>query len=391
MIKNFKRKLIMSLGTVLFALLIIIGGGLVPEISKHVSPESREKLLTIDIRNNHHVQGIAVDKKNDYIYYSFTDKIIKTDSVGNIIGSISGFVGHIGCIAFNENDGKIYASLEYKHDVIGQEIIENSDGATDFDDGFYIAVFDVGEIVEGNYDISDYPDMIKTVYLSEVLSDYKGFGQNKNGEKTAHKYGCSGIDGLCIAPLPGENKEDLYLYVAYGIYSDTNRDDNDHQIILCYNIKSFVGYARNFSQNSMHHSGPQSYDYKFFVYTGNTSYGVQNMSYDKNSAIILMSVYPGSKDNFDNYGTFAIDLTKKPEKAVVKGTDENGLFLSLKKRPLSDGTFADGWHSELGQCGMCFLDDGYYYLNRSIRNDGFYSAETILYKFDFINGFVPVE
>ena len=73
-------------------------------------------------QGKNHVQGLAVDEKNGYIYYSFTTLLVKTDFKGRIVGSVTGLVGHLGCIAFNPADGKIYGSLEYKHDAIGQRI-----------------------------------------------------------------------------------------------------------------------------------------------------------------------------------------------------------------------------------------------------------------------------
>lgn len=341
-------------------------------------------------QSNLHVQGVAIDKKNGYLYYSYTNKIVKSDLEGNIIGSISGFFGHIGCIDYNEDDGKVYASLEYKHDVIGQIVLSGSNVNKAFNDGFYVAIFDVGKITDGDYNISEHPDMMKTVFSPEVLADYQGTGFNKNGEKVPHKYGCSGIDGLCIAPLPGEKSRNKFLYVAYGIYSDINRDDNDHQVILCYDLKSFSKYAKAFDQTAMHTDGPEKADYRFFVYTGNTEFGVQNMSYDEKSDLILMATYPGAKKEFDNYSLFAIDLTKKPTERQLEGLNETGLTLTLKssdptgKQPLS------GWYSELGVFGMCYIDDGYYYLAESIKNNGKYSANIYLHSFDTERGFEPI-
>ena len=47
-----------------------------------------------------HIQGIAVDPKKGYIYYSFTTKLIKAKLDGTIVGSVDGLTGHLGCIAF---------------------------------------------------------------------------------------------------------------------------------------------------------------------------------------------------------------------------------------------------------------------------------------------------
>lgn len=338
-----------------------------------------------------HIQGIAIDRQKEYLYYSFTNKLIKADLQGNIVGSISGFTGHIGCIAYNSTDGKVYASLEYKHDVIGQNVIEQSSAEIDFDDGFYIALFDVDKIENGNYDLSEHPDMLKTVHLTEVLNDYKGKGKNLKGDTVDHKYGCSGIDGLCIAPLPGEKKNKVYLYVAYGIYSDINREDNDYQVMLCYDLEEIAEYAEIFNQESMHRSGPEAYSYKFFVYTGNTKFGVQNMAYDEKSEVILLAAYPGKKESFENYTLFAIDMNIKPEERNLKGVSEKGPVLSLKAFSSSDNENTSGIHSDLGAYGMCYITDGYYYLSESINNNGIFSAEINMYSFDTERGFQLVE
>jgi hypothetical protein len=52
-----------------------------------------------------HIQGITVDEKNGYIYYSFTTKLVKARLDGTVVGCVDGLLGHLGCIAFNEQDG----------------------------------------------------------------------------------------------------------------------------------------------------------------------------------------------------------------------------------------------------------------------------------------------
>ena len=47
-----------------------------------------------------HLQGIAKDEKRGFLYWSFTTQLIKTDMQGNVIGSVVGLIGHLGCIAF---------------------------------------------------------------------------------------------------------------------------------------------------------------------------------------------------------------------------------------------------------------------------------------------------
>lgn len=71
-----------------------------------------------------HVQGIAIDQKQGYVYYSFTTSLIKTDLQGNLIGTVEGLTGHLGCIDINPENGRVYGSLEYKNDAIGKDIFK---------------------------------------------------------------------------------------------------------------------------------------------------------------------------------------------------------------------------------------------------------------------------
>ena len=43
-----------------------------------------------------HVQGIALDRKTDCMYSSFTSSFLKTDLEGNITGSITGIKATLG-------------------------------------------------------------------------------------------------------------------------------------------------------------------------------------------------------------------------------------------------------------------------------------------------------
>lgn len=73
---------------------------------------------------NFHVQGVVVDTKRGYAYFSFTTSLVKTNLKGELIGSVDGFIGHLGCLDINPEDGRIYASLEYKNDQIGKGILK---------------------------------------------------------------------------------------------------------------------------------------------------------------------------------------------------------------------------------------------------------------------------
>lgn len=273
--------------------------------------------------NTGHCQGIALDPVRQYIYYSFTTAIVKTDWEGNLIGSAYGLLGHLGCINFCDTDGRVYGSLEYKNDAIGRGILARL-GKDTVEDAFYIAIFDVDKLDRHNMDaVAD--GIMTAVWLRDVVEDYKAILP----DGTAHRYGCSGIDGLTVAPAFEGSAADACVYVAYGIYGDVNRTDNDHQVILCYDRASLAGYAKPIRQDAMHKSGPAGPEHKYFVYTGNTVYGVQNLEYDAASGNFFLCVYTGQKPAFPNPPLFVVDGHKMPVVQPLTGLTESGETLSL--------------------------------------------------------------
>ena len=317
-----------------------------------------------------HIQGIAVDVKKGYIYYSFTTKLIKATLDGRIVGTLDGLAGHLGCIAFNENDGCVYGSLEYKNDIIGRDILQVIGSQQKFDDAFYVARFDVDKITAPDMK-TDGSDIMTAVCLPEVERDYKWTGTDCNGKAVSHKYGCSGIDGLTFAPLPGKTPDDgIYLYVAYGVYNDVERKDNDNQVILCYDMADWSKRALPFSQNNMHKSGFEKPLHKFFVYTGNTEWGVQNLEYDKHTNHMFMAVYKGFKENFPNYTLFAVDMSVEPETKELKELGETVETLVLSAKGLYDEkTGVHGWHFPLGSTGLFSFGNGEWLICRHFRTD----------------------
>ena len=117
-----------------------------------------------------HVQGIAVDLENGYMYFSFTTSLLKTDLQGKLLGSVVGMTGHLGCMSLNPDDGRLYASIEYKHDAIGKGILNKLEGTqNDEATGFYVAVFDV--------------DRIDRIGMNAETDDVKAFvRQDRHGE-----------------------------------------------------------------------------------------------------------------------------------------------------------------------------------------------------------------
>ncbi len=337
--------------------------------------------LRIEGFSDCHIQGIAIDTKREYIYHSFTTSLLKTDLKGNVIGSVKGIIGHLGCLALNPANGRVYASLEYNDDAIGTGILEKLNRKDVLPNSFYIAVFDVDKITRPDMD-AEKDGIMKAVYLKEVVNDYNAKG---------HKYGCSGIDGVTFAPKPGKDSIDS-LYVAYGVYGDTKRRDNDHQIILRYNIDSFVNYEAPINQNNLHTSGPVSADDRYYVYTGNTTYGIQNLEYVKENKCLLAAVYRGKKLRFPNYLMYAVDISTDAEYVKLKGINEIGKLLPLKKLDFfkSRGRIS-GCNFPYGSTGLISLGDNKFLFSEEFSSENGHGTDIYSYMLYKEKGFIKEE
>ncbi|WEK42158.1 MAG: hypothetical protein P0Y64_12230 [Candidatus Sphingomonas colombiensis] len=320
-----------------------------------------------------HVQGIAVDMRGGYIYYSFTNLLAKYDFNGRLIGTLTGWTGHLGDLDFNPADGKVYGSLEYKKDK-----------------AFYIAVIDVSRLRRIGVEASQ-SDLFRTVYLPEVTRDYAadlngdGIVDAADTASPDHLYGCSGIDGVAFGPAFGRIDGRRYLTVAYGIYGDNARTDNDHQVLLQYDIGDWARYARPLSENAPHHIGPAAPHGKYFVRTGNTTFGVQNLAYDETLRRWFMGVYPGKKPGFPNYLLFAVDARTRPARGDLVGVQAlngtgwaQGALLALADDGLKDpATGIRGWHQK-ADVGFQPIGDGRYYLAVNSSDKGRQRADLTL-------------
>jgi hypothetical protein len=319
-----------------------------------------------------HVQGIAVDVQGGYIYYSFTNLLAKYDFNGKLIGTLVGWSGHLGDLDFNPADGKVYGSLEYGKDQ-----------------AFYIAVIDGKRLDRVGIEASK-TAIFRTVYLQEVVKDYV---------VADHRYGCSGIDGVGFGPAFGHADGPRYLTVAYGIYGDTERDDNDHQVLLQYDISDWNKYAKPLIEAEPHHSGPGTLQGKYFVRTGNTTWGVQNLSYDDSLRRWFMGVYQGQKESFPNYLLFAIDARSQPAVRDLVGVPgaggkglEQGQVLELADDGLKDAaTGVRGWHQK-ADVGFQPVGHELFYLSVNSGSKGAQTSDLALMRWtgDANQPFVPV-
>ena len=320
----------------LFAAVICIGA----------AAQNLPSKLEVKIKSKDHVQGMAIDTAARCFYLSFTTSMVKVDYDGNVLASIDSINGHLGAMTFDATSRKLYASLECKDDVIGQGIARHlgKEAVSEGFSKFYIVVFDCAgtPVIAGQWEVT------------EAINDYKV------------RYGCSGIDGVTIAPQIGKKKGKPRLYVAYGIYGDISRRDNDHQILLEYKLDQFKPGAT-----------PKA-SAKYFVFTGNTSWGVQNLCYDAKTGCIFMACYMGKKPEYPNFSLFAVQVAQKPVKKVLRGLEEDGEHLSLalwQQGLLGSVKGLRGWRFSDATTGVCTLGDGTWFVSTPLKlKKGFQTA-----------------
>ena len=313
-----------------------------------------------------HVQGIAIDAERGYVYYSFTTVFVKADLDGRIIGTVEQLAGHLGCITLDRDSGAVYGSLEFKHDVIGMGIVGRTGRALADEDAFYLVKFDTALIDRVGMN-AERDGVMRAVYLRDVIEDYSA---TDSLDGRAHRYGCSGIDGVALGPIFGEAPDsEPKLMVAYGIYRESDRSGNDYQLILRFDRSVFDLYARPLNQASPHHSGPESAEARYFFYTGNTTFGVQNLEYDPHSRNWFVAVYPGQKEDFENFRMFAIDGRVPASTSELEGRGgEVGLVLASAEIGANGrDPRIFGSHFRWGSTGMASLGDGFFYFSEDGR------------------------
>lgn len=329
-----------------------------------------------------HVQGIAVDHEKGFIYYSFTTLLVKTDMNGKLVGTVGGFTGHLGDLAFNQESGKVYGSLEYKDA-----------------EAFYIAIFDVDRIDREGMQAKN-SSLVSTIYLPEVVEDFTadldGDGRfaGDTAQTSDHRYGCSGIDGMAFGPKFGHATGRTYLTVAYGIYDNVTRTDNDHQVLIQYDPTDWDQISRPLTEDNAHHHQPPKAGEKYFIYTGNTHYGVQTLTYDSWLKRWFLGVYQGHKSKFPNYTLYAVNATARPKiKPLTGHPGESGRLLPLAMAGLNDqATGLRGWRTEAA-FGFESLGNGLYYIVQSSTSNGSSSAKIVLHSWsgDQERPFQPID
>lgn len=330
-----------------------------------------------------HVQGIAVDTERGFVYYSFTTILLKTDLAGNALASVENIIGHLGCIAYDKEANRVYGSLELKHDVIGRGIMARTGIQLAEENAFYLVSFDLDKLNRMGMD-AEKDGIMLAVYARDVVEDFDGSDPLTG---LPGRYGCGGMDGISVGPIFGAPADSTRkLFLAEGIKQELDREDNDHQVLLQYDLSVFDTYGKPLTQQEPHHSGPEACEERYFFYTGNTNWGIQNLEYDPYSRYWFTAVYPGAKPGFENFKMFAIDGRIPPKEVPLEGRGgETGLLLTSAQigQGQKEGRIY-GSHFRWGSTGLASLGDGTFYISHhgAVKEEGLHHTVLKRYRFD---------
>ena len=290
-----------------------------------------------------HLQGICVDEKLEYMYFSYTTALAKIDiKTGELVASVVNFGpgsfnveggAHLGCIDYY--DGHIYGSLEYK--TPGKK--------------FFLAIFDADEMTAVGMDVNNMPadqKVITGVLLSEPTMDFRdpldtevftgqdAYGDATNEANNGHRFACSGIDGVTMGKWPGGGDDEIYMIVAYGVYGGgkfENRYDNMYNVLQFYKLSDL--WQKEGNTWNIPFNGKRGLEREIgegealtaartlYVYTGNTQYGAQNIEYEWDTGDIVLYTY-GNTDGFG--GTmYVVDGSQTPEYKTLELGQNNTL------------------------------------------------------------------
>lgn len=211
--------------------------------------EPPESVISIT-GGTHHMQGFTTDGNS--MYWSFTDRLIKTDMSGQNKTEITfDDKYHLGDLAFY--NGKIFGSM-----LTGT----NSNWSA-----CEVVVYDATTLEE--------LARLSLDYVSELLPHLGNMKLNPDG--------IEGVDGVAIGK---DSEGNLKLMVGAGI---TQGEAYKNQVILQYSLPTEVGEEYSVT-----------YEKSYYIPTGNLLYGIQNLAYDATDNSYWLACYGDSGTNYES-------------------------------------------------------------------------------------------
>ncbi len=236
-----KRTCKRVIAIILSVLIFIVGLPVSASAAEATQTEFKAKLSVLG--KDLHLQGYAVDQAKQYMYWSFTNYLVKTDMNGNVIKAVNVPGGHLGDLTCY--DGKVYGSF------LGDP---RSGDAWNAWTSFNIKIFNADDL-----------SVIQTVSAPDPFDTWKG---NTSG---------SPIDGLATGAV------DAIDGIAFG----KDPEGNNKFMIAC-SVPTGEAHTK---QVILQYSLDLKYE-KFYTFeTGNTPYGIQTLEYDKDTGDWWFTTY----------------------------------------------------------------------------------------------------
>lgn len=199
------------------------------------------KILEV-LHQNYHMQGFTTDPEQRYMYWSFTDSVVKTNYESTVIAQCHVSGGHLGDIGYYQ--GKLYASY------LGNALPGHA-----WDDwtSFKIYVFDAEDLR---------PERIIDMPICDEMK------ANENNPRD--EFGFRAIDGVTFGKDTDGNEK---LFVACAL---RNGEQFRNQMVLQLSLDGV-------------------YEMTHRIETGNTVFGIQTLDYDRETGEFWFTTYGKSE------------------------------------------------------------------------------------------------
>ena len=362
---------------------------------------------TLSLKNStaNHIQGIANDGK--YLYYSYTDGIMKQDmATGETVSVMTGFASSNHTSDCEWYDGKLYVSIT-KYITYAELDTEESRTRANL----FMLVIDTDKMV-GNIDVND-TDIVKVIYLGLPIIEWANKnGYDENGNELSEEYlglgGWLGINNnfnsIAFGPkIGGADDGKMYLTATLGACNSTvtvndqhNYDlvDRDYYPIIQYDISTwsedwFYTYEEMRTLDDSVFVGPTEIVGMSFYECGAHDYGIETICYDAFSNSWLIEIYPYYGDRYSNYRGYILDAENLVWEEIPYSGGVEGWVFKEKCGILGKGgeygyvySEGNGWYFG-GGVGCTALGDGYYYVALHSRDEnGLSDCTCVLYRWN---------
>ncbi len=223
------------------------------------------------LHQNWHMQGFTADPEQRYLYWSFTDSVVKTNARSTVIAQCHVEGGHLGDIDYR--DGKLYASF------LGQP---EAGHAWDDWTSFKIDIFNADDL------------RLETVIDLPVCDQLKAIAGSPEDE-----YGFNAIDGVTFGKdLEGKEK----MFVACAI---RNGERYHRQLLLQLTLEGV-------------------YERMHLIDVGNTVFGIQNLDHDDETGDFWFSTYGPSEPYQAKETLFCVSSDLKTVRAKYRYSSPYG-------------------------------------------------------------------